>query len=94
MRTLTAVFLAFLAIVSGNLFCSSCLAQDPVKWSAPMQHYPNQWNSTAPPPNYYGNQYGYQDPYANYWYGYGGYRNSGPPQPGFSGNPYQYYYGQ
>lgn len=83
----------FIAIILGISFSFSALAQDPIKWSAPRNQYPNQWQPTAPAPSqYYGNQQGYyQDPYA-YWYG--GYQNWGPPQPGFSGNPYRYYYGQ
>lgn len=78
---------------------------DPVKWSAPINQYPNPWSPTAAPPNYQ-NYY----PYAAYGYGgYGGYpgygggygghysgQNPAYPQGGFSGNPYQpyYYYGQ
>ena len=45
-------------------------ANEPVKWSAPMNHYPNQWVPTAEPPRYY-NPYGYRNPYYGYGYGYG-----------------------
>lgn len=81
---------------------SGLVGADPVKWSVPMDHYPNPWSPTAAPPNYQ-NYY----PYAGYGYGgswggypgYGGYYQGGHPgtqQGGFSGNPYQqqYYYGQ
>lgn len=72
-----------------------------VKWSAPMQSYPNQWSPTAAPPSY-NNPYGYQYPYADYGYGpYQGYppgteayQGQVPNQQGygFSGNPYYYNY--
>jgi len=84
---------------------SGLASADPVKWSAPMNHYPNPWSPTAAPPNYqnyypyaaYG--YGGYGAYPGYGYGgyggYGGYYqggHSGAQQGGFSGNPYQYYY--
>jgi len=98
------------AIISAILIlCVSAWANDPIKWSAPMNHYPNQWAATAEPPSYH-NPYGYRYPYAGYGYGaYGGYDthgfgstgyagymqgNQGVPQQTFSGNPYRYYYGQ
>jgi hypothetical protein len=78
---------------------------DPVKWSAPMNQYPNQWTPTAAPPNYYNNPYGYYYPSGYSPYGvsqgygsYGGYQSPQQgyyPGGGFSGNPYHpYYYGQ
>lgn len=77
------------------------LAQDTIKWSAPMNHYPNPWTPTAPPPSYY-NPWGYQYPYAAYGYGpyWGGYYSNayqGYRQGGYQRgqNPgYNYYYGQ
>jgi hypothetical protein len=83
---------------------------DPIKWSAPMEYYPNPWSPTAAPPNYQ-NYYpyaaygygGYYGTYPGYGYGgyggYGGYYQGGYPgtqRGGFSGNPYQqqHYYGQ
>jgi hypothetical protein len=86
-RRFGSIFLATVLVIS---FFTTVLAQGPIKWSAPPQQYPSQWSSAPAPSNYSGNQYGYQDPNA-YWYGYGGYQNWGPPQPGFSGNPYYYY---
>lgn len=83
------------------LFCNTIMAQDPIKWSAPMNHYPEQWSPTPAPPQY--NPYGYSYyPYGAY--GYGGYGQNqaysygyGAPaqQYGgqYSGNPY-YYYGR
>lgn len=83
-------------VIFGLVFSAPTFAQNPVKWSAPMNEYPNPWYPTARPPSYY-NPYGYyQNPYGYYGYGnpgYGGY-NQGYQQGGFSGNPYYYYYGQ
>jgi len=79
---------------------------DPVKWSAPMNQYPNPWTPTAAPPNYYNNPYGYSyypSGYAPYgvYPGYGAQGGNQAPQQGyypgggFSGNPYHpYYFGQ
>jgi hypothetical protein len=91
---MTKCILAAIALVIlGLAFSGQAFAQNPVKWSAPMNEYPNPWYPTAPPPSYY-NPYGYyQNPYGYYGYGnrgYGGYYQQG----GFSGNPYYYYYGQ
>lgn len=73
----------------------SASVAEPLKWSAPMSRYPNQWApSTAPPQQYYG--YGYPqhdqvDPYGYgmhghgaYGYGYGAYGYGGNygPHPG------------
>ncbi len=44
------------------------VADSPVKWSAPMSHYPNPWNPTTPPPSA-NNPWGYNYPYAAYGYG-------------------------
>ncbi|MDQ7783804.1 MAG: hypothetical protein RDU20_13055 [Desulfomonilaceae bacterium] len=88
------------------LVCAAAWADDPIKWSAPMSHYPNQWSPTPEPPNYF-NPYGYRYPYYGYGYGYGhgghayyGYGSGGYMQgqqnavgQNFSGNPYHYYYG-
>ncbi len=72
-----------------------CLAQqDPIKWSAPMNEYPTQWNPTNAPPSYY-NPYGYTYPYGAYGYGYQGNQYPGNYQGYYhgsqAGNPY---YGQ
>lgn len=76
-------------------------ADEPIKWSAPMQYYPNQWSPTAPPPPYYYYPNGYG--YSAGAYGYGTYGGSWA-YPGqnqysypyqrqnFSGNPYHSYY--
>ncbi len=72
-------------------------ADEPIKWSAPMQYYPNQWSPTAPPPPYfyYPNGYGYQGgsfgygTYGGSW-GYTGQYQvpSAYQRQNFSGNPY------
>jgi hypothetical protein len=66
-----------------------------VKWSAPMNQYPNQWYPTAPPPQY--NPYGYYYPGYGYAGAYGrqyqGVHGS-YPQGAYSGNPYYYQYSQ
>jgi len=84
-------------LIPALFLCASASAQDPIKWSAPMNEYPSSWYPTAPPPPSYYNPYGYQYP----GYGYGGYyggnyqgANQQPQQRGYSGNPYNYYYGQ
>ena len=93
--------LGILVLVAGTW----ALANDPIKWSAPMTHYPNAWTPTPEPPSYY-NPYGYRYPYAGYgygpydYYGYGaagaypqgyqGYMRS-PRQGNYYGNPYGYY---
>jgi hypothetical protein len=83
-------------------------AQAPVKWSAPIHEYPNPWQPTQAPPQHSAWGGGYQ-PFNNYGYGQwgapyqaghsGGQANHYPGQypgyySGFSGNPYQYFYGQ
>ncbi len=88
-----AVFM--ITLLSYNLSA----AQDPVKWSAPMTQYPNQWSPTTAPPQYaypyVYNQSAYPPGYGaeGYW-GYGtqypGYY--GRAQQGYSGNPYHHYY--
>ncbi|MGB6066271.1 MAG: hypothetical protein WBG50_15830 [Desulfomonilaceae bacterium] len=95
----------FVAImmIPALLVCVSAFARDPIKWSAPMNQYPNAWSPTTPPPSYgyqypYAN-YGYGNPYAYYGYGgnYGGYYQGNyqqPQQRGYTGNPYTYYDGQ
>ena len=76
---------------------SNGMAQDPVKWSAPMNDYPTQWNPTAAPPSYH-NPYGYTYPYAGYGYGPYGNQSQGAYQGNYyggqAGNPYYGYYGQ
>jgi hypothetical protein len=71
------------------------LAQNPVRWSAPLSAYPSPWTPTMPPPTP-ANQAG-QSPYWGYGYSpaaYQPYSGSYPggypayPQGGFSGNPY------
>ena len=98
-----------LMITRAVIFCSlimivflcpvNSLAQDPVKWSAPADHYPEQWNPTPAPPVYnpygysyypYGGAYGYEGQGHNqaYSYGYGmPYQNYGGGYY-YSGNPY------
>lgn len=64
-------------------------AQDPVKWSAPADQYPEPWNPTPAPPVY--NPYGY----SYYPYGAYGYEGQGHNQAysyGY-GMPYQNYGG-
>jgi hypothetical protein len=87
-------------LISVILLCASAYGRDPIKWSAPMNEYPNSWYPTPAPPSYY-NSYGYQYPYAGYGYGgyYGGQYQGAyqqPQQRGYTGNPYNYnyYYGQ
>lgn len=80
-------------IVPALIICVSASAADPLKWSAPMSQYPNQWSPSAAPPQqqYYGYpQYNYADPYGYGAYGYGGYGYGGygyggnyGPHPGF-----------
>ncbi|MCL5124557.1 MAG: hypothetical protein M1511_08690 [Deltaproteobacteria bacterium] len=93
-KVLAICFALFFAVMC----CSLCMGQDPIKWSAPMNNYPEQWAPTPAPPQY--NQYGYY-PYGAY--GYGGYgQNQGysygygaPSQQyggQYSGNPYYYGY--
>jgi hypothetical protein len=81
------------------VLCGLSPAEEPVKWSLPMNNYPNQWAPSTPPPE--PNQYGGQNPQGDYWNGYG-YQGSPQPQTtypgwyqpqtgaGFSGNPYYY----
>ena len=80
--------------------CFPAAADTPVKWSAPMSHYPNPWTPTTPPPAP-NNPWGYQYPYAAYGFGPYGYQDqyqaqpAAGPQSGYSGNPYyQYYFGR
>ncbi len=91
---MTKRVLAAMILIPLLVLCGQALAQNPIKWSVPMNEYPNPWYPTAPPPSYY-NPYGYyQNPYGYHGYGGygGGYQNY--QQGGFSGNPYYYYYGQ
>lgn len=96
MKSIALIFLG-LVFLSGYVMPTDGIAQDPVKWSAPMNEYPTQWNPTTAPPSYY-NPYGYTYPYAGYGYGYygnqyqGGYQ--GNQYGGQTGNPYYGYYGQ
>lgn len=101
--------LYMVAITALVLFSVPSWANDPVKWSAPMSHYPTQWAPTAEPPRWH-NPYGYRYPYYGYGYGpydsygYGSYGSWGQaghnqayqtaPRQGYSGNPYSYYYGR
>ncbi len=83
----TAIFLLFV--------CALVFAQQPVRWSAPMELYPNPWSPTQPPPTY--NNYSSQDPYDpyGYWSGNGGQYagwNQAYSQSGATGNPYYPYY--
>ena len=87
------------SMIMTALFLTGALAaDDPVKWSAPMDHYPSQWAPSSPPPTYY-NPYGYQYSYDPYGYGpsggnwgySGNYQGSqSQVQQGFSGNPHHY----
>lgn len=96
MKRILVVFLC-LFLLAGEIVPIQCLAQDPVKWSAPMNQYPTQWNPTAQPPSYY-NPYGYTYPYEAYGYGYQGNQfpgaNQGNYYGGQTGNPYYGYYGR
>jgi hypothetical protein len=86
--------LAGLMILAGLFVCGPAIGNDTVKWSAPMEHYPNPWTPTTAPPVY--NPYGY-DAYGYGAYGYGGYYQQGQQgyqRGGYSGNPYYGYYGQ
>jgi len=90
----TLILAAIILVVSVFLF-SPVFAQ--VKWSVPMNEYPNQWYPTSPPPAY--NPYGYYYPGygSGYGGGYGRYYQGGYgayPQGGYSGNPYYYQYTQ
>ena len=84
---LIALALAATAWLPGN-----AAADEPIKWSAPLSAYPNQWAPSAHVPAY-NNQYATQYPY---WNGYGGYQPHGGTAPswqpayapGVSGNPY------
>ncbi len=89
--------LTVLALVVAVWLPVRAVADEPVKWSAPLSAYPNPWAPTTPPP-VYNNQYANQYPY---WGGYGGYQ---PPAgtapswqpayapPGVTGNPYMRQY--
>ena len=96
MKTLLSVLFG-LFLLAGCVIVNDCMAQDPVKWSAPMNDYPTQWSPTNAPPSYY-NPYGYNYPYAAYGYGYQGNQYQGGYQGGHYGgqvgNPYYGYYGQ
>ncbi len=96
-----ALFILLLTI----LIAGGASANDPIKWSAPMNAYPRQWTPTSPPPpqyHYPGYNYGYPGyGYGHGWYGgygYPGYHGGGyagyPPggYGGYSGNPYYYGY--
>ena len=74
---LVILILIVLTVVAGR-----AIAEDPIKWSAPMSAYPHPWTPSQPPPAYY-NQYGNQYPYASAWPGYG--QAAYPPY----GNPNQ-----
>ncbi|MGD9818761.1 MAG: hypothetical protein AB7V04_08665 [Desulfomonilaceae bacterium] len=91
------LIVATLVFLSGNIMVGDCIAQDPVKWSAPMNEYPSPWSPTNAPPSYY-NPYGYNYPYAAYGYGYYGNQYQGGyganQYGGYTGNPYYGYYGQ
>jgi len=91
-----------LAIIVMFLFVQiSHAAEEPIKWSAPMQSYPNQWSPTAPPSPYYyyPNGYGYTGgafgygTYGGSWNYSGQHQNTyGYQQQNFSGNPYHSYH--
>ncbi len=88
--------LAATVLMSVVFLFSPALAQ--VKWSVPMNEYPNQWYPTTPPPVY--NPYGYYYPGYGYPGAYSGYGRQyqgvygAYPQGGYSGNPYYYQYSQ
>jgi hypothetical protein len=84
------ILAAIILVVSVFLF-SPVFAQ--VKWSVPMNEYPNQWYPTTPPPAYNPNGYYYPGYGSGYGGGYGRYYQGGYgayPQGGYSGNPYYY----
>ena len=74
------------------LVCGSGMAQDPIKWSAPLNNYPEQWSPTPAPPQYNQYGYGYSYPYAAY--GYGGYGQNQGYSYGYSAPPARQYGGQ
>jgi len=81
---------AIILIVSVFSF-SPVVAQ--VKWSGPMNEYPNKWYTTSPPPAYIPNGYYYPGYGSGDGGGYGRYYQGGYgayPQGGYSGNPYYY----
>ena len=41
------------AIIPAIFLCASVYGSDPIKWSAPMNEYPNSWYPTAAPRSYY-----------------------------------------
>ncbi len=83
------------ALLVVSLVCGMVYAQDPVKWSAPADQYPEQWSPTPAPPVYdpygyfqgaYGGGYGQNHAYS---YGYG-MPNQNYGAGYYSGNPYYY----
>lgn len=88
------IFIVSLTLIGLLGLSLPTFAQEPVKWSAPMNAYPNPWTPTTAPPTQ-SNPYGYQYPYAAYGYGNAAAQYyPGAYQPQYSGNPYYYYYGQ
>jgi len=97
-----SLMIAFLTLFCLVLAVGGVMAQDPVKWSAPMNQYPEQWSPSPAPPQY--NPYGYSYyPYGAYGYGGDGQNQAysyGYPAPAqqyggaYSGNPYYGYYGR
>ena len=87
-----AFTLIVLALVAAVTLPGMACADEPIKWSAPLSAYPNNWAPTTTPPAYV-DQYANQHPY---WGAYGGnqsYPGTAPSwqrayAPGFSGNPY------
>ena len=92
-----SLFLIVALIVPCLLFCTMASAQQTVRWSAPMDVYPNPWSPTQAPPvnNQY---YNGQDPYDPYGYWSGQAPQHAPwnqsyLQPRATGNPYYPSYG-
>lgn len=80
---LITLLMVFFANVAG--------AASPVKWSAPMEHYPNQWAPAPAPQNYQNYPYGYYPGYGADGSNGQNYQNNYQNYQGFSGNPYYYY---
>ncbi|MBI5572056.1 MAG: hypothetical protein HY914_19085 [Desulfomonile tiedjei] len=68
MRTSSALIVLILILLT--VFAGRAVAEDPIRWSAPMSAYPHPWTPSQPPPAYY-NQYGNHYPYPSAWPGYG-----------------------
>lgn len=97
MMNKTLIFVCWVLLIV-SLSSAAVFAQDPVKWSAPADQYPQQWSPAPAPPVY--DPYGYsQYAYGAYGGGYGqnqghsygyGMPNQNYGAGYYSGNPYYY----